>query len=972
MNSQRASDLFWQAIDNPPENLARWLAEQCGGDANLHMEVERMLRLDAKASHFMEKPLSMSAIAAAAANASFAADVSAAESVPFAFGVYRVLRSLGVGGMGEVWLAERSDGEFEQHVAIKQLAYPTPGLLQRFRQERQILARLEHANIARLIDGGADAAGVPYLVMEYIDGVPITDYVRAHALDLRARLDLFLGVCAGVQYAHQNLVVHRDLKPSNILITADGLPKLLDFGIAKVLATTDEAAATQTAARLLTPDYAAPEQFSGGAITTATDVYALGVVLHELLADARPARRSQIDATNRTDELPPPSAALDRATAGANARRRALRGDLDRIALTALAQEPLRRYASAEALAADIQRYLRGRPIAARGDGAWYLFRKYARRNRYVLATTAIAFAVCVAAAVVSLGQARLARDEAQRAGAVRQFLVDVFQQANPDENKGKPISAHQLLEKSERQVQQRFANQPALEADVAALLGQLYRDLGDLRRGETLLKRALAISASPGIPDDVRGRVLVNVAVQESKNGAKFADSLAHARQALPLLEAAPGKNAEDIAKAHWIIASNLLENGADQAAQTWLHETIEQDHAALGERSESLAEEYLVLGNALLRLREDGAETEFDHALAIMRGIYGENSTHVARALKAMSATYVDVSDLKRAEDLHRKILQIHLDTLGPEHPDTLTAQGNLLSVIENEGRYAEALPQRLQLLERTKASTEINPLTLASRYEDVGNSHRILGRFDEAKAMGEQALALIEKTQEPRSLSSVRALSHIGTALMLQGRYAQAEAAFRESLARVPQSTAPEACGMREYIGLVLRFEHRYAEAITELQALFKDDCLLHDKEGDVFLAMVLSTLSETQLDSGNVAAAGVSAEAAMAGARKAFPHPAGALARPLLALGRVKLALHQPVQAEPLLREALGLRQPPYPADHPRVLEVKVPLAIALEALGKHDEARALRTEIEVVLRASSSPHAADLLAQLGAQ
>src|SRR5580765_7939668 len=232
MNSQRASDLFWQAIDNPPENLARWLAEQCGGDANLHMEVERMLRLDAKASHFMEKPLSMSAIAAAAATASFAADVSAAESVPFAFGVYRVLRSLGVGGMGEVWLAERSDGEFEQHVAIKQLAYPTPGLLQRFRQERQILARLEHANIARLIDGGADAAGVPYLVMEYIDGVPITDYVRAHALDLRARLDLFLGVCAGVQYAHQNLVVHRDLKPSNILITADGLPKLLDFGIA--------------------------------------------------------------------------------------------------------------------------------------------------------------------------------------------------------------------------------------------------------------------------------------------------------------------------------------------------------------------------------------------------------------------------------------------------------------------------------------------------------------------------------------------------------------------------------------------------------------------------------------------------------------------------------------------------------------------------------------------------------------------
>ena len=240
MNRQRVAELFDQVTELPIDERAAWIATACVGDDALRAELEALLRSDERAARFMERPPALIAIAAATAQS---------DPQPRQFGPYAVVRQIGVGGMGEVWLGERSDGEFEQRVAIKQLAYPTPGLLQRFRQERQILARLEHPHIARLIDGGVAADGAPYFVMEYVEGVPITDYAREHALDVETRLRLFLRVCEAVQYAHQNLIVHRDLKPSNIFVTVDGLPKLLDFGIAKVLTTTGTDAPTQTSAQ---------------------------------------------------------------------------------------------------------------------------------------------------------------------------------------------------------------------------------------------------------------------------------------------------------------------------------------------------------------------------------------------------------------------------------------------------------------------------------------------------------------------------------------------------------------------------------------------------------------------------------------------------------------------------------------------------------------------------------------------------
>ncbi|HEX6834725.1 MAG TPA: serine/threonine-protein kinase, partial [Rudaea sp.] len=310
----RLARLFEEAVDLPSREHAAFIAERCADSPSLAADLDRMLRADAGSGDFLERPLVV-------AERRWLDDADDADAEPRCFGPYRLLRPLGQGGMGEVYLAERSDGAFEQRVALKLLPHPTPGLMRRFRQERQILAHLEHPNIARLLDGGLGENQVPYFAMEYVEGEPVTAYARRHALDARAIVRLVLGICDAVRYAHRNLVVHRDLKPSNILVDGNGTPKLLDFGIAKVLQSAPRSDATQTVARAFTPDYAAPEQIRGEAVTTATDVYALGVVLFELLAGSKPYavdRNASPEQAILDVQAPPPS------TLAPPAQRRAL------------------------------------------------------------------------------------------------------------------------------------------------------------------------------------------------------------------------------------------------------------------------------------------------------------------------------------------------------------------------------------------------------------------------------------------------------------------------------------------------------------------------------------------------------------------------------------------------------------------------------------------------------------------------
>ena len=687
----RLSALFAEALELPEDERAAKLADTGLDDA------DRRALADLLAAHFGGAPLGIERWLAEAGTEDPALDAgeppggAAGEPGGRALiGPYRLLERLGEGGMGEVWLATRDEPGLERPVALKRLraGLSSEEHRRRFAVERAALGRLSHRGIALLLDGGFDAEGLPYLVLEYVRGLPITEACDARRLPVAERLELFGEVCDAVRYAHAQLIVHRDLKPSNILVTGESEIRLLDFGIAKLLDPDSELGATRTALRLATPEYASPEQLEGAAVSTATDVYALGVLLCELIAGRRPfadreGSARELDEATRALEPPRPSelVARDPQAARAAAARgtsaeslaAALRGDLDTIVLKALHKEPGRRYGSVEQLADDIRRYLGGMPILARPDTAGYRLRKFVGRHRAATAAAAAAVVLLLAFAAYAFHQSGvvarerdLARAERDKAREVSAFLVDLFG-ADPYAYDGLRDSTTlgEFLERSEVAVRHELAGRPALRAVLLARLARLHGNLGRLERARALAEEAVAIERAQAVGD-------------RAGAGAELAESLT-------------------------TLATVLQEQGEYAAAETLFAEALARREALHGDRHPEVAESVHNLAVLLAMVGDPEHSDELERlarrGLALRRELFSDRDPVTADSLNVVGFLLLGrggSDDLEEAERLFIEVLEIRRRELGPEHPAVATALNNLANLLDDAGRESEAVPR------------------------------------------------------------------------------------------------------------------------------------------------------------------------------------------------------------------------------------------------------------------------------------
>ncbi|NBC01751.1 MAG: protein kinase, partial [Bacteroidetes bacterium] len=551
--------LFDEALDRPADARAAFLDEACADDPDLRAAVQRLLDAYADAPSFLEGD-------AADVGQAWAAEEEAAhDRRGERIGPYRLHERIGQGGMSVVYRAERTDGAFDQTVALKLLPahFETEQRVARFRAERQILARLTHPHIARLLDGGMTTAGHPYLAMEYVEGQPLTVHAREAHLSIEERLRLLCDVLSALQYAHQNLIVHRDIKPDNMLVTPEGTVKLLDFGIAKLLDQTDvpfTLPLTRTGQRLMTPEYAAPEQVTGGAVTTATDVYQVGVLAYELLTGVRPfdlqgKTPSQVERIV-AEQLPErPSTAW---TAAARAQApalvppaavgRRLAGDLDTVILKALAKEPDQRYASVEAFADDLQRFAAGRPVQARTPTLRYRAKKFVQRNRGAVTAAALGALLILGFGAALLNQRNVALEERDRyqqelatSEAVTDYLTQLFAASNPRETRGDTLTAYELLDAGVEGIGELTA-EPRVQHRLMRTMALSYLEMGAYDQANVLLTQAIEqIAETSGPRSAATANAMADLAsLRTSQGNLPAADSLYRAAAALQV-EALP-----------------------------------------------------------------------------------------------------------------------------------------------------------------------------------------------------------------------------------------------------------------------------------------------------------------------------------------------------------------------------------------------------------------------------------------------
>ena len=853
---QRVEAIFNKALEMPTGEREAYVDQACGGDEELRSQVLDMLVADDSG----ETRWTDAVGEVAGRSVTDDEDPLVGRRV----GAYEILEKIAEGGMGAVYLAGRADEAFTQTVAIKFL---TSGLIstqakKRFLGERQILANLDHPNIARLLDGGSTEEGVPYLVMEHIDGVTLNSYCDQRNLGVRERLRLFQKVCHAVHYAHQNLIIHRDIKPSNILVTEEGEPKLLDFGIAKLVdkeAMDVTMAVTHADARVLTPQNASPEQVKGETITTATDVYALGVLLYQLLTgqfpyhitsyrpqeiyrailETDPERPSTIVGRSRSDTIEgatsaPPSGSPKRL-------RKQLRGDLDNIVLVAMRKEPERRYPTVRQLNVDIDNYLEDRPVLARADSWGYRTSKFARRHRVGVATAVMVIVGAVALVTFYTVQLRAERDRAQleatKAEEVSEFLTELFGEADPNVSLGETVSATTLLERGAERIDRELSEQPEIKSVLLVAIGRSYANMGEYDQARRSLRSALDTSRQVyGERHPEVAKAMGRLAAITYEKG-QYDETGELLEEALDQMTAFFGPDSVEAASVLRLYAVLQQELGDYEKALQQFEEAIAILRGAGDEGRASLG---IALTNygAFLRLldRRDDEREALLEALALRREMHGDIHPRIAVSLNSVGNHYWQNGDLDQGERYLQESLDMKATLFGEDNIRSARTRANLAMVQYQRGEYTKSAANSTAALSAFRQALGEDHPHVAFLMENLANALLSLGEHQRALEIYQSSLTKVEAIFGADHLETARSLSNLGGAFIMLDAYDQAEAPLREANRILTGNFGPEN-------GMVVSNLNKLAEAVggqdrlAEAETIYRDAIAMGDKVFDV---------------------------------------------------------------------------------------------------------------------------------------
>jgi serine/threonine protein kinase/tetratricopeptide (TPR) repeat protein len=864
---ERVKELLHQAMQLAPEQRAGFLDEACASDAALRAEVESLLLAgeDVRSS-FLQSPLA-EGVASDKDTNGFGA-VGTLEAGQLFAQRFQLVRKLGEGGMGQVWLAEQTS-PVRRQVALKLIkaGMYDEAVVQRFQAERQSLAIMDHPAIAKVLDAGATPQGQPYFVMEYVPGLPITEYCDQKKLKIRDRLELFIQACEGVQHAHQKAIIHRDLKPANILVVeVDGkpVPRIIDFGLAKAITPRAEGESlfTQLGHFVGTPGYMSPEQANPGFhegpqdgvqdIDTRTDVYSLGVILYVLLAGLQPfeTRQRQKQPLDewlrklREEEPPSPSAKVsadhDTSTATAEARGTEprqlvslLRGDLDWITMKALEKDRTHRYGSPAELAADLRRYLNHEPVVARPASTGYRLRKYLRRHRVAMSVAAGLVLLLAAFSVLQAVQLRRitrerdrANRERDRATRITDFMTGMFKVSDPSQARGNSVTAREILDKASKDMSTGLAKDPEVQSQMMQVMASTYANLGLYARAQELAKPALDARLSLLGPDDPRTlESMTQLGLILHREGHP-AEAEKLERQALVGERRTLGDEDPLTLKTMDYLAAALIYQAHYDEAEKLERQVIEVGTRTLGPESDQILRSMDNLGTALLvQSRFPEAEQEYRRLLDVAPRVWGPDYPGTLRAKSSLATAIAWQGRLAEAEPLNREVLAAEQRVLGPEHPLTADSMDNLAYVLAREGRPADAeklYREELAIWVRTRGPESAATLHCKSTLADLLYQE---GRLQEAEKLERETLATAIRVLGPDSLYTLSSDDELAAILIKERQYEEAEKIAQESFEirlRNLGPQHPQTLAALRQLGTAMAHDHHYAEA----SKLFRD--------------------------------------------------------------------------------------------------------------------------------------------------